>query len=96
MSGEVVANQDQVVQRAWAGAQELQRLIDLHVDRQTDCLEDARDEKKILDSLRRRALSAAEYFSLTHDEAELLGSIADRSFFAEWRDDFAFEYGVAK
>lgn len=96
MAGEVVANQKQVVDRAWAGAQELQRLISKHEHQPSEVLSDALDEKYVLDRLRRRALSAAEHFTLTDDEAETLGSIADRSFFDEWAADFESEYGVAK
>lgn len=96
MAGEVIALQKQVVDRAWDGAQELARLIALHENQPSGVLEEAKDEKYVLDRLRRRALAAADYFTLTDDEAETLGSIADRSFYDEWQADFKAEYGVGE
>lgn len=78
------------------GGVELQRLIALHEHQPSEVLDEARDENYVLDRLRRRALAAAEYFSLTDDEAETLGSIADRSFYEEWQADFEAEYGAGK
>lgn len=96
MAGEVIARQEQVVQRTWLGEEELQRLITKHENQPTDCLEDARDEKLLLAGIRRRALAAADYFTLTNEEAELIGCIVDRSFFTHWQAEFAAEYGAGK
>lgn len=96
MAGEVVANAEKVVKWAWDGAQALQGFIAKHGARETDVLEEAKDEKVFLDSLRRRALASAHRITLTVDEAETMGAIADRTFFDEWKADFDAAYGVAK
>jgi len=97
MAGEVVANTKKVTEWAWQGASELQKYIEKHGDRQTEVLADATEEAHILGSLHRRALvTASETFTLTAAEADILGAIAHRTFFDEWKADFDAAYGVAK
>lgn len=97
MAGEVVAKKKQVINWAWQGAQGLQELLDKHDGPECMLIEDAREEKQLLDDLRHKALvMASDTIELTADEVAMIGSIADSSFFFEWKADFEAEFGVAK